>query len=148
MNTYRADFSAVKCLQILFALAVLLIHTAAKLLLRSHPLAVHIVSWSAAAIALTTGFLLLPLFVSSIRCDVTSAQITLRCGILFRREQSILLQNVQFVQIIRGPLDGKWGMNFLMLHVYGGRLIIPFLSRSDRLQIAEFLRKKGVFHAP
>ncbi len=148
MNNYRADFSAVRCLQILFALAAVLIHTAAELLLRSHPLTVRIVSWSAAGIALTTGFLLLPLFVGSIRCDVTSAQITLRCGILFQREQSILLQNVQFVQVIRGPFDGRWGMNFLMLHVYGGRLTIPFLSRSDRKQITEFLRKKGVFHAP
>lgn len=148
MNTYHADFAAVRFLQILLSLAAGLLCLAAGMFLGTHPVLMYAVSGTAVGIALIMGFLVFPLFLRSIRCHVTSAQITLRCGILFRREQSILLQNIQFVQVIHGPFDGKWGMNFLMLHVYGGRLTIPFLSRRERELLTEFLRKKGVFHAP
>lgn len=103
-----------------------------------------------AALALLSAVLCIgiPLSLRSLSCVVSPSQITVRQGIVFRREQSVLLHNVQFVRIIHGPFGGAGGLNFIILHVYGGMLAAPFLSRRDRLAITEFLRQKGVFHAP
>ena len=62
----------------------------------------------------------------------------------FQREQSIRLQSVQFVQLITGPWDGLLGLNFMILYVYGGSLMIFFLKKSDRLGIFKAWNKKQI----
>ncbi|MDE7122469.1 MAG: hypothetical protein K2O42_09970, partial [Oscillospiraceae bacterium] len=61
---------------------------------------------------------------------------------------SIRLQSVQFVQIVTGYHDGASGMNFIVLYVYGGSLLLSFLNRDNRRELMEFLERKGIFHAP
>lgn len=148
LKEYSADLSAMKLLQILVCLlASLLIFASGKFLSR----------WPAVMWALIIGFVLtavilcflcMPLYFSNLRCIVTSSQVTVRTGIFFQREQSIRLQSVQFVQLITGPWDGLLGLNFMILYVYGGSLMIFFLKKSDRYELTEFLERKGVFHAP
>ena len=65
-----------------------------------------------------------------------------------RRAQSVRFERVQFVQILSGPFDGAFGLNFVVLHMYGGHLTVPFLNRDDRVSFAALLQQKGVFHAP
>lgn len=125
------------------AAAVILSHGASRFF--------SICMWTFAGICAGTAavcLLLLPLYFRHLQCIVTEAQITVKAGIFFRRESSVRLQTVQFVQIITGPFGGRWGMRFILLHVYGGRLLLPFLGRQDYGELTEFLRAKGVFHAP
>ncbi|MBE6850168.1 MAG: PH domain-containing protein [Ruminococcus sp.] len=148
MITYHADFAGARLLQLLLFLAAVLICIAAALFFREYPLLQLVIRTCAVVLAILMGCIGLPLYIRSLSCAVTSSQITVRRGIFFRREQSVLLRNVQFVRIIHGPCNGAFGLNFIILHVYGGMLTVAFLSRKDRLALTDFLRQKGVFHAP
>ena len=101
---------------------------------------------------LSTGAFLnlffLPSYFKKLYYYITPEQIAIHKGIFFRREQSIRLQSVQFVQIITGYHDGISGLNFMILYVYGGSLLLSFMSRDDRRELTEFLKRKGIFHAP
>ncbi|MBR4319790.1 MAG: PH domain-containing protein [Oscillospiraceae bacterium] len=148
MKEYSADMSAMKLLQIIACLlAALLIGLSARFLYRW-----VILMWSFiilfAVTAVLLSFFCMPLYFSNLKCIVTANQVTIRTGMFFRQEQSIRLQSVQFVQTITGPWDGILGLNFVILYVYGGSLMIFFLKKADRLEFTEFLERKGVFHAP
>lgn len=147
MTVYHADSAAARLLQLLLLCMALLVCIAAAYFFRSYPLVLLICNASAVAISLL-GCIGFPLYIRSLRCIISSSQITVRHGVFLRREQSVLLRSIQFVRIIHGPFDGAWGLNFIVLHVYGGMLGIAFLSRRDRMALTEFLRQKGVFHAP
>lgn len=101
---------------------------------------------------ISTGFLIhfifLPLYFKNLYYQITANQIAIRKGIFFRREQSIRLQSVQFVQLITGPFDGKFGLNFMILYVYGGSMMLFFMQQNDRRELTEFLERKDIFHAP
>ena len=148
MKEYSADLTAMKLLQIIVCLlTALMIALIAKFLHRW-----LFVMWSLIILfgvtAVILSFLCMPLYFSNLKCVVTANQITVRTGMFFRREQSIRLQSVQLVQTITGPLDGIFGLNFIILYVYGGSMMIFFLKKTDRLELAEFLERKGIFHAP
>ncbi len=148
MKTYHADTAALQLLQLAVLLTGGLLALTAGLTLYRWP----VIMWSIAGICGGLAFLIslivLPLWFRHFTCIVTSAQITRRSGIFFKREQSVRLQTIQFVQIITGPFNGRSGMNFILLHVYGGRMLLPCLRQEDRLALTEFLRAKGVYHAP
>lgn len=148
MTTYHADHTAIRLLQFILIITAVIFSLAAKHFLSPYPTLMHIICTVVLGTALVFGFLCLPLYLHSIRCIVTSAQITLKSGIFIKQEQSVRLQNIQFVRIVHGPANGAYGLNFIILHLYGGKLILPFLSRKDRIKLTDFLRKKGVFHAP
>ncbi len=147
MKTYYADLQAMQLIQFTSMLTGGLLALAAGLTLYRWP----VVMWCAAGIcggaALLFSLLFLPLWFRQFSCIVTSSQITRRTGIFFRREQSVRLQTIQFVQIVTGPFDGRCGMNFILLHVYGGRMLLPCLRQEDRIALTEYLRAKGVYHA-
>jgi len=100
------------------------------------------------AVAVIFSFICLPFYFANLKCIVTANQVTIRTGVFFRREQSIRLQTVQFVQLITGPFDGAFGLNSIILYVYGGNMMILFLKKQDRQELTQFLERKGVFHAP
>jgi len=148
LKEYSADLGAMKLLQITVCLlAALLIFASVKFLSR-WAVIMWILTGLFALAAIVISFFCMPLYFSNLRCIVTSNQVTIRTGMFFRREQSIRLQSVQFVQTITGPWDGVLGMNFIILYVYGGSLMIFFLKKPDRQELTEFLERKGVFHAP
>ena len=99
-------------------------------------------------IAAIPAFCILPLYFRMLSCTVSSSGITVTAGSLFRRAQSVRFERVQFVQILSGPFDGALGLNFVVLHMYGGHLTVPFLNRDDREALAALLQQKGVYHAP
>lgn len=148
MQTFRADPAALRLLQIVICLLAAAVNITAVLFLASWTTAMWIIIAVAAAAALLVSFVLLPLFFRRLTCTVTASQITVCAGILFRQEQSVRMDAVQFVQLITGPFDGTLGLNFLVLHVYGGQLFILFLHKNDRDTLTALLQQKGVFYAP
>ena len=148
MKEYSADLSAMKLLQIIVCLLALLLSIASVKFLSRW----IFVMWGLVIVfsvtAAVLSFFCIPLYFSNLKCIVTANQVTIRTGMFFRREQSIRLQSVQFVQLITGPWDGILGLNFIILYVYGGSLMIFFLKKNDRRELTEFFERKGVFHAP
>ncbi len=148
MTTYRADPDAAHILQILLLLFTGSLCLAAWLFLRRFPAALTCVCASVLFAAVLSGGVLLPLALRRICCIVTNGQITVRSGVFLHREQSVSIRTIQFVQVIHSLPVGTWGLHCIILHLCGGRLILPFLGREDCAQITEFLRNKGVYHAP
>ncbi len=148
MKEYSADMSAMKLLQIIVCLLALLLSIASAKFLSRWLFVMWglVILFSVAAVVLS--FFCIPLYFSNLKCIVTANQVTVRTGIFFRREQSIRLQSVQFIQLVTGPWDGILGLNFIILYVYGGSLMIFFLKKNDRRELTEFFERKGVFHAP
>ena len=147
MKEYRADIGGLHLLQIAACLLSACISLAAFWFLRRWIVIMWIVIGVFAGVAVIASFLFLPLYFRKLRVFASPAKLTVRAGILFLRERSILLDRVQFVQTITGPFDGMMGLNFIILYVYGGQLTIPFLCRRDRIELTTLLEQKGVFHA-
>lgn len=146
MKEYRADIGALQVIQIMLCLiGAGLSFAAAHFLVRWVRIMWIVVGISAGTAALL-ALIGLPLFFRRLRCYASGTKITVRAGIFFLREQSIRLDRVQFVQTITGPFDGIFGMNFIVLYVYGGQLTIPFLHKRDRQELTMLLEERGVFH--
>ena len=148
MKDYHADTSALWGLMLAICLVAGGLITAAGVILDRWPSLMWTVIAVLSVIAAIPAFVILPLYFRMLSCTASSSSITVTTGILFRRAQSVRYERVQFVQILSGPFDGMMGLNFVVLHVYGGRLMVPFLSRNDREALASLLQQKGVFHAP
>lgn len=147
MKEYYADFSAMKLLQIIiFLLTIIFILASIFIFFK-----LKIIMWICISIfiiiAIIINYICLPLYFKTLKYTVTANQITLRQGIFFVHEQSIKLQSVQFVQFITG-FHGMFGLNFIILYVYGGSMMIFFMKKQDRQELTEFLQRKGIFHAP
>ena len=148
MKDYHTDPAAAYVLQILLLLFAGILCFLLFLFLRGFPVLRLVCCIAVLLCAVLFGGLLFPLWLHSVRCIVSEGRITVKSGIFLRQERSVTLHSVQFAESIHGPLHGRWGMNFILLHVCGGRLVLPFLGSKDRQEITDFLQKKGVFHAP
>ncbi len=147
MTAYHADSAAMRLMHCILLLFTGLSLLAVRAFLSAHPVLMCGLTALSLGISAVLGFLFIPLYIRSIRCTVTGTQITVRYGIFLRQEQSVRLRHVRYVRIIHGPKNGACGLNFVCLHVCGGNLVMPFLSRRDRSALTDFLRDKGVFHA-
>jgi len=148
VKIYHADTGALQLLQILICTVSAVLDVLAGIFLNSFP----IIMWSITAVftivAVLLSFFILPLFFKNFCFIVTDSKIMVSMGIFFKRKQSVRLDRVQFVQVITGAFDGILGLNFIILHVYGGRLMMMFLNKNDRNEITALLQQKGVFYAP
>ena len=147
MKEFRADQGALHLLQILICLAGAGLSWASAYFLHRWVWVMWSLVGVFAGIAVILSFICLPLFFSRLRCYASSEKLTVIAGILFLRQQSIRLDRVQFIQTITGPFDGIFGLNFIVLYVYGGQLAIPFLNTKDRYELVAILERGGVFHA-
>lgn len=148
-RNYYADQTALRLLQIIIFILTSLLSALCLLCYHRLDLTLFLILM---LLFLSTGMLLnlffLPVYFKNLYYHITPEQIAIHRGILFQREQSIRLQSVQFVQIITGWHDGSSGLNFMILYVYGGSLLLAFMNRDDRRELTEFLEQRGIFHAP
>lgn len=125
MLLFFPDHSAVRSL---LSAALMLTGLVCLLSLRFHA------GWLtlAAAIAGISGTCLLFLYLRRMQAVLTDTEISLLSGIFIRQERKIRLRHVYFVR----RMD-LLGIRLLILHVCGGRLVIPFLRASDLRTIEE-----------
>ena len=147
MKEFRASKGALHLIQAALLLVAALLSGVALRFLNRWELLMWIIIGAFAGCAVIIGFVCLPLLFRHLRCYASESRVTVMAGILFLREQSIKLDRVQFIQIVTGPFDGLFGMNFIILHVYGGQLLIPFLHTKDRYEVVTLLERGGVFRA-
>ena len=148
LKEYTADLSAMKLLQILVCLVCTLLCLLCGKFLFRWAVLMWVIIAVLIAVTLSISFVCLPFYFSNLRYIITANQITVRTGIFFQQEQSIRLQSVQFIQLITGPWDGILGLNFIILYVYGGSMMIFFMKKKDRQELTDFLIQRGIFYAP
>lgn len=142
MKHYTADRHAQYTLQVVTPVVALIL---IGLIWYFLPFLPHWLLWTltillGAAAAVFSG-ILLPMWFCTIGYSVSATHITRHGGILFRQEQTMRTQALQFSSVFRMPFSWKTGMNFIPLHAYGGTVILAFLSTSDAEEIQAFLQK-------
>lgn len=80
----------------------------------------------------------LPLWFKSLEYNLSDTYITQKFGIFFTQRRTMRLTTLQFVTIFRTPLRG---MNFILLHTYGGSMLILFLNRRTAEELHHTLQE-------
>ncbi len=148
MKTYHVSPYAVRLLQALILAAGVLLGAAAFYFLAPWPVLMYSALGLIAGVILIAGCMMVPLYFRRLECTLTASHIHVRSGVWFQREESVRLKNIQFLQVISGPFDGRFGMNFLFFHAYGGSMQVFCLSTADRKEIVTFLQQRGICHVP
>lgn len=93
-------------------------------------------------IALGYSLVYLPMYFSSISCTVNRHEISVEKGVFIRKRQSVKLASVRYITAIDIPLLRFASFNTVVFFVYGGKLAIPFLNRSDMSEIMRLAAKE------
>lgn len=148
MKLYHASGAAVHLLQIFVLTAGIVLIFLTELLLSPWFLLMWCIIGLLSIVILLAGFVVIPLYFRRLECTVTASHIFVRSGVWLIREESIKLRNIQFIRSISGPLNGKFGMNFLFFHAYGGSLALFCISTQDREDLISYMQERGICHAP
>lgn len=84
-------------------------------------------------------FFYVPFCLQRIHITVTDTKILIDSGVFLMRSRSLLLRSLQLSSVIYTPLSRYTGLNFVPLHAYGSTLLLPFLSKSDAMELHTFL---------
>lgn len=77
------------------------------------------------------GFFYIPAYLRRIRISISHTEITVQSGVFFSRTRTILLQSLLLNTLLTTFLSRYTGLNFILLHTYGGTLLLPFLQKQD-----------------
>lgn len=83
--------------------------------------------------------LVLPFYFHKAFFTVTSKEITATGGLIITSKHFMATQSVKSVTLIITPLSKFTGLNFIFLNTLGARLILPFLSKKDALEISSVI---------
>jgi membrane protein YdbS with pleckstrin-like domain len=86
-------------------------------------------------VAALFAVLVLPFYFHKAQFTVTSKEITARGGLIITTKHFMLTDSVKSVTTIITPLGGLTGLNFVVLNTLGARVLLPFLSKRDALEI-------------
>lgn len=99
-----------------------------------------IVMYTAVGIFVFFGFaagtIILPLCFAKASYRLTENEVTKLSGIIFQKNQSIKIENIQYVTCLTTPFSQLTGLNFIILHSPGGKLGMWFLSPEDTAAVA------------
>ncbi len=132
MKEYKPSVLGLHLLRTVLLLLTALLSIAAVLV--PFPILMYAAVGICTAVWIWLGF-----YFRALRCIVTEHRITVVRGVFLRKEQSIRRDAVQFVRTISGIRGGFGKLHFLRIYVYGGSLLLPFLSRQDIEELCALL---------
>lgn len=77
------------------------------------------------------GFFYIPAYLRRIRIFISHTEITVQSGVFFSRTRTVLLRTLLLTTLLTTFLSRYTGLNFILLHTYGGTLLLPFLPKQD-----------------
>ena len=80
-------------------------------------------------------FIILPMWYSSVCYMVSSDEIVIRSGVIFKNTTYVKTDSVQYTAMVKCPLSKHTSFNFLLINAYGGKLAMMFLSSSELEEI-------------
>lgn len=90
-------------------------------------------------VALVFVLILLPIYFRRTVIYLSPTELSLHTCLVFSRREHMRVGAVQYLSMITLPLSKLTGFNFLAVHGLGGTIILPFLSSSDTVVIADAL---------
>lgn len=144
IKRYTPYRCALNFLRIVTALVALAASILSVIYLDRFPILMYIVTGVFCFTAFALDFILYPLYFSKTSFCVSKDFITKKSGMLFTKKQLMKKSSVQYLSVVKTPLSGFTGMNFVIICALGGKIILSFLSREDVDEISEMLRQGGV----
>lgn len=134
MRRYYPDKRALYVLRILILSIGLLLAIALRLIVDGYNLRVILGIFIALTVNITV-FVYLPMLFNSLSFAAGEYEIQKAGGVFFRRFRSVKCSAIHYVTYINTPVSKYTGLNFIIFHLYGGKLIIPFLAKEDAERI-------------
>lgn len=138
-----------KLLRVLGAFAAVVLLAAAAIAdsaaLRGTPLPFGLVTAAAAAIGLVLALILPARRYRAWRWRMDEDELRIASGLLVRSETIIPFGRVQHIDIVRGPLQRRFGLGSLVLHTAGTRsaaMLLPGLEIGEAERMRDHVRSK------
>lgn len=141
MHIYKPSKRPLIIIYILLFLILLLIRYAVNLISRFIPFSVDFILmplWIAAAFF---SIFILPIYFVKSFFSVSAGEIFTQTGMVVYTKQFMLSTSVKSVTTIVTPFGKYTGLNFVVLNALGSRLIMPFLTKKDALEITAIINR-------
>jgi membrane protein YdbS with pleckstrin-like domain len=94
------------------------------------------------AVFLLVFLVYLPLLFRRLSFVLQEKRITRRGGLIFHAIRSFPVAGVQYVTLVRNPLERMFRLTSVVLVVAGGRMLLPGLSEKDAKALADQLGER------
>ncbi|MDO4945741.1 MAG: PH domain-containing protein [Ruminococcus sp.] len=135
MKIYKTSKRPLVLIYVLLLLFLLLIKYALNLVTRFIPFTDYYVLLPLWIVVALFAVLVLPFYFHKCRFTVSSKEITAKGGLIITSKHFMLTEAVKSVTTVITPLSGLTGLNFVVLNTLGAKLMMPFLSKRDALEI-------------
>ena len=139
MRKYTPKIAALYTIQVLIFLVSATVTVLAILYLSSFRILMSVLIIICWALATLFGLWLLPMYFRRTVMYLGTGEISIHSGLLFLWREHMKISAVQYVSLIKVPLSGLTGFNFVMVHGLGGTAVLPFLSKPDADEIIAVL---------
>lgn len=136
MRTYKPSKRPLILIYILLFLVLLIIKYALNIIDRFVAIPNNYILLPLWILAALFAVLVLPFYFHKAFFTVTSKEITSKGGLIITGKHFMLTESVKSVTTVITPFSGLTGLNFVVLNALGARLLLPFLSKRDALEIA------------
>ena len=143
---YYSDKTSLKILSVINTLIMICIITVIKYLLyyisenfSAFETAAEIVAAILIIAYAFFSFVILPLWHRSLCYTILADEMILRSGVIFKNSIHVKISAIQYTTVVKCPVSSKINFNFLLMHVYGGRLVLMFLSLQNLAEINKII---------
>lgn len=127
--------TAISLMSILTAVVIILF-IAAKIALNK------ILFYIAAIILILTEIsmgIYIPLLLKNLNVYIDESEVTLKSGIIISCERRMKISRLELIYVIKTPFSKYTNLNFIVLCVYGKKLVLPFIKSTDSKEIIDKL---------
>ena len=136
MHRYKPSKKPLIIFWALLAVILFLIRYAVNLIERFVPFSSNYILMPIWVIAALFCLLVLPFYFIRSYFTVSSKEVTAFTGLFFTMRHFMPTSAIKSVTTIITPLSGITGFNFVVLNALGAKLLIPFISRRDAMEIS------------
>ena len=136
MHRYKPSKIPLFIFWAILAVILFLIRYAVNLIEKLIPFSVNYILMPLWIIAALFCLLVLPFYFIRSYFTVSSKEVTAFTGLFFTMRHFMPTSAIKSVTTIITPLGSITGLNFVVLNALGARLLIPFMSRRDAMEIS------------
>ena len=138
MKIYRADRTALNILKFAIVAVSALLAILSYEFIPFHKLMLFICILCT-VLGCVIAFIYIPMWFTQLQYHVSPGYITKKSGVFFKVEQTVKFSSIQYLNIITSPFSKITGLNFIILNVYGGKMLLLFLRHSDSREILKYI---------
>ncbi len=140
MKEYYADKTCLNMFRIIILILTVVVIAVVSHFLSFIPIIMIIVCAVFFIIGFFVSLIYLPIYFKNMKYYISDEKIVKVSGFYFIKTQTVKVKKVLYTTTISTPFSKITGLNFIMLHAYGGMLPIMFVSNRDFSEITYNLK--------